>query len=149
VIAKKKECISCGNITYIWARKMCKMCASKGYKKMTVSKSNVVYQGQSMPNHAKVYLQRFGYDSMDTVISEITGQKAVDINHLDPRGMGGSKEKDLPENLMALTRYEHDIFENYPELKEWFVKVHLSFIATSKPYYLININDIPDIIKQQ
>jgi hypothetical protein len=99
-----------------------------------------------MPVHTAAYMEAFGYTVGDTVISEISGLPCQDINHLDPRGMGGSKEKDKPVNLMALTRREHDIFENYPEYKEWFKAVHLSFMETRKPYYLTHPED--DILKQ-
>ena len=94
-----------------------------------------------MPEHTAVYMTAFGYSVGDLVISEISGLPCQDINHLDPRGMGGSRLKDETVNLMALTRKEHDVFENYPEYKEWYKKVHLHFIATRKPYYLTHPND--------
>jgi 5-methylcytosine-specific restriction endonuclease McrA len=60
-----------------------------------------------MKNHTKVYLQAMGYDPLDFIPCEVCGAKAVDIHHIQPRGMGGSKLLDTPENLMALCRSCH------------------------------------------
>ena len=59
-----------------------------------------------LKQHIKIYLDAFGYDETDYIPSEIGG-KAVDIHHIVSRGMGGTKEKDRIENLMALTREQH------------------------------------------
>lgn len=126
---------------FVWSKGMCKSCAAAGQKRKAYTPPRASHKGQSMPEHTAVYMKHFGYSPGDAVISEISGKHCQDINHLVPRGMGGSKTKDTPDNLMALTRCEHDIFENYPEYKEWFIKVHLHFIATRKPYYLTHPND--------
>lgn len=62
-----------------------------------------------MKNHVRVYLEYFGHDQGDFIPSEISGGRAVDICHIDCRGMGGNptREKDRIENLMAQTREEH------------------------------------------
>ncbi len=54
-------------------------------------------------------MQALGYEKGDFIPSEISGQKAVDICHIIPRGMGGNPEGGLDriENLMAQTREEH------------------------------------------
>lgn len=58
-----------------------------------------------------MYFQAFGFDLGDPtqfVPSEINGRKAVDINHIICRGMGGTKQNlDRIENLMAMTRQQH------------------------------------------
>lgn len=60
-----------------------------------------------MKRHVKIYLRFFGYGEEDFIPCEVCGAKAVDIHHIDCRGMGGSKEKDDIENLMALCRPCH------------------------------------------
>lgn len=60
-----------------------------------------------MKKHTKVYLDHFGYGAEDFVGCEVCGSKAVDIHHIEARGMGGSKKSDTIENLMALCRSCH------------------------------------------
>jgi len=60
-----------------------------------------------MKKHTKIYLDYFGYDAGDFIPCEICENKAVDIHHIEPRGMGGSKTKDTIENLQALCRSCH------------------------------------------
>jgi len=61
-----------------------------------------------MKKYLKTYLDYFGYIPGDFIPSEYSGKKAVDIHHISAKGMGGSKTKDNIENLIALTRDEHD-----------------------------------------
>ena len=60
-----------------------------------------------MKNHTKIYIKHFGYGLEDFIPCEVCGQRAVDIHHIDCRGMGGNKKADTIENLMALCRYCH------------------------------------------
>ena len=60
-----------------------------------------------MKKHIKLYLDYFGYGMDDFIPCEVCGQKAVDIHHIEARGMGGSKTKDIIENLQALCRPCH------------------------------------------
>ena len=73
-----------------------------------------------MVNHKKIYCNYFGYDVGDVIKCEVClyelhlpfsektkVRAAVDIHHISPRGMGGSKLKDYPENLMAICREHH------------------------------------------
>jgi hypothetical protein len=99
------------------------------------------YMGQNMPNHTAVYMECFGYFPGEPILSEISGRLTVDVNHLIPRGMGGG-DRDFCDNLMGLTREEHNVFENYPKYKEWFKMVHMKFMETRKPYYLIAEDEI-------
>ena len=64
-----------------------------------------------MKNHVKVYMSYYGYGEED-IIPCVCGKKAVDIHHLVPRGMGGSKLRDNIENLIALCRECHDKAES-------------------------------------
>ena len=61
-----------------------------------------------MKKHTKIYLKYFGYDKTDFIACEVCGTKAVDIHHLDSKGMGGSKTKDYIENLIAVCRDCHN-----------------------------------------
>jgi 5-methylcytosine-specific restriction endonuclease McrA len=69
-------------------------------------------------NHTKVYLKGMGYDTTDFIPCEVCQAKAVDIHHIEARGMGGSKTADTIENLMALCRYCHDFFGDKTQHKE-------------------------------
>ena len=60
-----------------------------------------------MKNHTKIYLNHFGYIGEDFIPCEVCGSKAVDIHHIHRRGMGGSKDADKIENLMAVCRFCH------------------------------------------
>jgi 5-methylcytosine-specific restriction endonuclease McrA len=67
-------------------------------------------------NHTKVYLKAFGYSQLTWIACEVCGGTAVDIHHIESRGMGGSKLADTIENLMALCRPCH---VTYGDIKEW------------------------------
>jgi 5-methylcytosine-specific restriction endonuclease McrA len=54
-----------------------------------------------------VYLKSRGLTEWDWIGCEVCNNKAVDIHHIQPRGMGGSKLRDTPENLIALCRACH------------------------------------------
>lgn len=77
-----------------------------------------------MKNHTKIYLTAFGFDLSDTtqfVPSEISGNKAVDIHHIIGRGKGG---EDRIENLMALTRMEHQEYGDKEYLMWYLLRIH-------------------------
>jgi 5-methylcytosine-specific restriction endonuclease McrA len=76
-----------------------------------------------MKIHTQIYLDYFGINEEDPFIPcEVCDKRAVDIHHIEARGMGGSKKKDDIENLMALCRECHleygDIQELIPTLQE-------------------------------
>lgn len=67
-----------------------------------------------MKKHTRIYFKAFNVE-FDPVSgwhdcrSEINGKKASDIHHILNKGMGGTTENlDRIENLMALTRLQHD-----------------------------------------
>ena len=84
-----------------------------------------------MKNHTKIYFKHFGYDVTDFVPCEICKGKAVDIHHIDCRGMGGSKTKDNIENLMALCRGCHYIFGDKKQWIDYLKQTHNDFISRS------------------
>lgn len=77
-----------------------------------------------MKKHVFVYFDYFGYDVSDFIPCEICQKKAVDINHIDARGMGGSKTKDVIENLQALCRECHIEYGDKKQHKEFLKEVH-------------------------
>lgn len=62
---------------------------------------------RNMRTYIKVYFRHFGYDESDFINCEICSSRAVDIHHINARGMGGSKQLDRIDNLMALCRICH------------------------------------------
>ena len=60
-----------------------------------------------MKKHTKIYMNYYNYDISDWIACEHCGTTAVDIHHLSGRGIGGSKNKDFIENLIALCRRCH------------------------------------------
>jgi hypothetical protein len=77
-----------------------------------------------MKNHVKKYFEYFGYDKNSFIECEVCGAKAVDIHHIERRGMGGSKSADRIENIMALCRKHHEEFGDKKQWKEWLIKLH-------------------------
>lgn len=71
-----------------------------------------------MKNHTKVYLKGMGYDTTDFIPCEVCQAKAVDIHHIEARGMGGSNNRDTIENLMGLCRACHVAFGDKTQHKE-------------------------------
>ncbi len=57
-----------------------------------------------MVKYIQTYCDYFSYGEQSFMPSEISGQLASDIHHIRGRGKG----KDGIENLIALTREEHD-----------------------------------------
>lgn len=75
----------------------------------------------------------FGYGIEDFIPCEVCERKrAVDINHIQATGMGGSKTKDYIENLMAVCRECHIAVGDVPDKKEWLKEVHKKFMLKHK-----------------
>jgi len=83
-----------------------------------------------MQNHVKVYFQFFGYDKSDFIPCEVCKGEAVDIHHIECKGMGGSKTKDNIENLMALCRKHHEEYGDKKQYKEMLKAIHKAHIQT-------------------
>jgi hypothetical protein len=77
-----------------------------------------------MKRHTKVYMDYFGYVADDTILCEICGNRAVDLHHIRCRGMGGSKDKDNIENIMALCREEHVKYGDKKQYIDYLTDIH-------------------------
>jgi 5-methylcytosine-specific restriction endonuclease McrA len=78
-----------------------------------------------MKKHTQIYLKAMGYDTTDFIPCEVCQAQANSVHHIVPRGMGGSKSRDVIENLMALCgkcHHEADFGTNLS--KEYLVEVH-------------------------
>lgn len=64
------------------------------------------------------------YEPGDWIGCEVCNNTAVDIHHIEPRGMGGSNEKDTPENLQALCRECHSYFGDKKKFKNMLKIMH-------------------------
>ncbi len=69
-------------------------------------------------------MNHFGYDISDFIPCEVCGKKAIDIHHVEARGLGGSKEADNIENLMALCREDHVKFGDKKQYKDFLKEKH-------------------------
>jgi hypothetical protein len=82
-----------------------------------------------MQKHTKIYFDFFDveYDpftGQHNCKSELSGLPAQDIHHIEARGMGGGKTADRIENLMALTREEHEKYGDKKQYKAMLKRVH-------------------------
>jgi 5-methylcytosine-specific restriction endonuclease McrA len=75
-----------------------------------------------MRKHTKVYVDYFGW--ADFYPCEVCGARAVDIHHIEARGMGGRKSADKIENLMALCRSCHLEYGDKRQHMEFLKKKH-------------------------
>jgi hypothetical protein len=72
-----------------------------------------------MKKHTMTYLKHFGYDISDFIPCEVCGKTAIDIHHIEARGIGGSKQADNIENLMALCREDHIKYGDKKQYKDF------------------------------
>lgn len=98
-----------------------------------------------MEKHTRVYLKFFGY-GMDSFIRcevawyERKWERAVDIHHINGRGKG----KDVIENLMGVSRVNHDrcAGDRKPKIsKEQQAIIHKTFIDQFKKYGYVKDRD--------
>jgi hypothetical protein len=77
-----------------------------------------------MKKHTKIYLEHFDYTIADFIPCEVCGTKSVDIHHIEPKGMGGSKSKDYIGNLIAVCRLCHVAAHSNQLTKNYLKHVH-------------------------
>lgn len=85
-----------------------------------------------MKRHTKVYLTQFDYTADDFLPCEVCGSRAVDIHHIEARGMGGSKELDHIQNLMGLCRSCHIEYGDKKKYTQFLKDVHQDFLKGYK-----------------
>ena len=74
-----------------------------------------------MVKHKRIYLKFFDYGEQDMIPSEYSGKRAADIHHLIPKSLGGT---DTPDNLIALTREEHDKAHEKKQFNNELKRIH-------------------------
>jgi len=74
-----------------------------------------------MKKYKKIYFEYYNIGEQDIVLSEVSGKLAVDIHHILPKGRGG---KDNIENLIALTREEHNYAHKGKLTQDFLQKIH-------------------------
>jgi len=77
-----------------------------------------------MKPYVKIYMEHFNYALDDFIACEVCGSQAVDIHHLERRGMGGTKKSDQIENLVALCRSCHIKYGDKKEYKQFLEDKH-------------------------
>ena len=85
-----------------------------------------------MKKHTKIYLQEMGFDTTDWIPCELCGKTAVDIHHIEARSMGGSKTKDVIENLMAVCRACHIEVGDKKQYKGLLQATHIAYMRRRK-----------------
>lgn len=90
-----------------------------------------------MRKHVKIYMEYFGYGEQDYIPSELSGRPASDIHHIFNRGAGGDPtgSKDVIENLMALTREEHERYGERPEYIDFLKERHYKFMERKGVFF--------------
>lgn len=76
-----------------------------------------------MTKYKQNYMTANGFSEGDFIPCEVCGKEAVDIHHIQFRGMGGNTEMDNAENLIALCRSDHDNAEAGLISKETLLKI--------------------------
>jgi hypothetical protein len=84
-----------------------------------------------MKHHTSVYLDYFNYGIEDFIPCEVCGSRAVDLHHIRARGMGGSKNLDHIENIMALDRECHIKFGDKKQYMDFLRDTHEEFMNKS------------------
>ena len=142
---KKKVCkCGCGEEGYIYARGMLLDCDRRenphkhglSAKPKTASKiiKNSVSKAQVHSKYKDIYFDFFKIYGGDFVPCEVCEKEAVDIHHIDARGMGGdpTKSKDKIENLMALCRSCHEAYGDIKVYKDLLRQIHKRWIILQK-----------------
>lgn len=70
----------------------------------------------------------------DFIPCEVCGKRAVDIHHIDARGMGGDPQggKDVIGNLMGLCRRCHNYYGDKEQFIEFLQKRHNDYMEVNE-----------------
>jgi hypothetical protein len=136
---KLKTCSSCGKERLLWKSSppLCRECAqsvavknvSQQMRQPIKVKPKPTVNGK--PMYVALYMAAFGYGDADFIPSELSGERAVDVHHLICRGAGSSKNLDMIENLMALTRSEHIEYGDKKHYMSFLFRKHFSFLESN------------------
>lgn len=88
-----------------------------------------------MQPHTRIYFDYFDLAEDDCVLCEVCQNRAVDIHHIDNKGMGGSKTKDYIGNLIAVCRTCHDKAHDEIFTKAFLTAVHLRKMKRYERYH--------------
>jgi len=88
-----------------------------------------------MQEHTKIYMKAFGYVEQDYIPSELGNGRAVDVHHIDARGMGGTKAEDRIEELMGLTREQHNKYGDKKQYMAMLYNAHRSYLRKARIWY--------------
>lgn len=103
-------------------------------KKQKKQKPIEIRRTKRSSDYMFLYLSFFGYDPPgDYIPSELTGDQVDDVHHIKADGMGGTKKKPTIENLMGLSRLEHDYFGDRTHFREFLEFAHKNFMETRTP----------------
>ena len=86
-----------------------------------------------MKKYVKTYCDYFNYGEQDMIVCEVCSNQAVDIHHIEPRGMGGrhgeaAEETGRIENLIGLCRDDHNKAERREHSREYLSLIHKKFM---------------------
>jgi hypothetical protein len=81
--------------------------------------------------HTALYMAAFGYGDTDFIPSELSGEKCQDVHHVICRGSGGTKKEDRIENLIGLTRFEHEKYGDKKHCMSFLFERHRDFMLLS------------------
>ena len=87
-----------------------------------------------MKKHTKLYMSHFKYDKSDFIPCEVCGCKAVDIHHIEARGMGGTNTEETIENIMAICREGHLRFGDKKQYLQFLKDAHKYFLDFRMPF---------------
>lgn len=77
-----------------------------------------------MKPHVALYHKAMGYYPGEWIPCELCDATAVDIHHIEARGMGGTSQQDEIGNLMALCRGHHLQYGDVSDQKDYLKFVH-------------------------
>lgn len=73
-------------------------------------------------------MAHFDFGIEDFIPCEVCSRRAVDIHHIEARGMGGSNKKDHIENLMAVCRECHNKYGDKVDYKPMLKEIHKKYL---------------------
>jgi hypothetical protein len=99
-----------------------------------------------MKPHTKCYIDFFQKSGLEPheLMCEICGKGGgssmnLDINHIENRGMGGSKREEHIDNLMALCRSCHSEFGDITDLIPILKEIHGLYMGSHIPFKRGNV----------